>query len=98
MIAGGTDVIMRVFVKAIEAQNSFSVVLCAGAGDVERQPFIAAAYALPVRDGHAHSGLFDNNRIALRPLSIWGGVLILDVGMQSRSFPELRPQSLGLTP
>jgi hypothetical protein len=98
MFSGGADVIVRVFIKTIEAQNSLSFFLWAGGSDGEGQPFIAAAYALPVRDGHAHSGLFDNNRIALRPLSIWGGVLILDVGMQSRSFPELRPQSLGLTP
>jgi hypothetical protein len=57
---------MRVFVKAIEAQNSFSLVLWAGGRDVESQPFIAAAEALSVRDGHAHSRLLDNNRIALR--------------------------------
>src|SRR5436853_7873060 len=41
-LAGGTDVIMRVFVKTIEAQNSFSLVLWAGGRDVESQPFIAA--------------------------------------------------------
>jgi len=32
----------------------------------KRQSFIGAAEALPVRDGHAHSRLLDNNRIALR--------------------------------
>src|SRR5262245_64303674 len=57
---------MRVFVKAIEAQNSFSLVLCAGGRNVESQPFIAAAEALSVSDGHTHSGLLDNNRLALR--------------------------------
>jgi hypothetical protein len=98
MFSGGADVIMRVFVEAVEAQNSLSFVLWAGGGDVEGQPFIAAAHALSVSDGHAHSGLLDNNRIALRPLSIRGRVLILDAGMQSRLFPELPPQSLGLTP
>src|SRR5919109_446769 len=66
MFAGGTDVIMRVFVKAIEAQNSFSLILWPGGRDVESQPFIAAAKALAVSDGHAHSGLLDNNRLALR--------------------------------
>jgi hypothetical protein len=30
------------------------------------------------------------------PERAMGRVLILDLGMQSRSFPELRPQSLGL--
>ena len=79
MVAGGTDVIMRFFVEAIEAQNSLSFFLWAGGGDVEGKPFIAAAPRSS-------------------PLSIRGGVLILDLGMQSRSFPELRPQSLGLKP
>jgi hypothetical protein len=50
MIAGGADVIVRVFVKAIKAQNSLSLLLWAAGGDVERQPLIAAAYALSVRD------------------------------------------------
>jgi hypothetical protein len=71
MVAGGTEVIMRVFVKTSEAQNSLSFFLWARGGDVEGQAFIAAARALPVRDGHAHSALLDNNRIALRRLSIW---------------------------
>ena len=63
--AGGADMIMRVFVEAIEAQNSFSL-LWASCCDIESQPFIAAAEALSVSDGHAHSRLLDNNRIALR--------------------------------
>src|SRR6266481_2813583 len=62
--AGGANVIMRVFVEAIEAQNSFSL-LWASRCNIESQPFIAAAEALPVSDGHAHSRLLDNNRIAL---------------------------------
>jgi hypothetical protein len=66
MFAGGTDVIMRILVKTIEAQNSFSFVREAGGRDVEGQPFIAAADALSVRDGHAHSRLLDNTLIALR--------------------------------
>src|SRR5438874_13357967 len=51
MVAGCADVIVRVFVKAIEAQNSFSLVLWGGRRDVESQPFIAAAEALSVSDG-----------------------------------------------
>jgi hypothetical protein len=46
MVAGGTDVIMRVFVKTSEAQNSFSFVLCAGGGDVEGKTFIAVDSAI----------------------------------------------------
>src|SRR6516225_2915159 len=53
--AGGANVIMRVFVEAIEAQNSFSLILLAGSRDVESQPFIAAAKSLSVSDGHTHS-------------------------------------------
>ena len=98
MLTRGADVTMRVFVKAIEAQNSLSFFLRPCGRDVEGQPFIAAADTWSVRDRHAHSGLLDNDRIALRPLSIWVRVLILALGMQSRSFPELRPQSLGLKP
>src|SRR4029450_3747411 len=64
--AGGANVIMRVFVEAIEAQNSFSLVLRAGGRDIESQPFIAPTEALSVSDGHTHSCLFNNNRIALR--------------------------------
>jgi hypothetical protein len=48
LAAGSADVIVGVFVEAIEAQNSFSLVLGAGGRNVERQPFIAAAEALPV--------------------------------------------------
>ena len=59
MIAGGTDVTMRVLVKAIEAQNSLSFFLRAGGRDVEGQPFVAATHSLPVRDRHAHSGPLD---------------------------------------
>ena len=98
MVAGGTDVLMRVFVKTIEAQNSLSFFLRPCGRDVEGQPSSLPPTPGRLRDGHAHSGPLDNNRIALRPLSIWGRVLILDLGMQSRSFQELRPQSLGLKP
>src|SRR5438132_12692501 len=64
--AGRADVIMRVLVKAIKAENSLPRVLGTGRRDVESQSFIGAADALSVSDGHAHSGLLDNNRIALR--------------------------------
>jgi hypothetical protein len=57
---------MRIFVKAIEAQNSFPLVFRTRHREVESQPFIAATKALSVSDGHTHSGLLDNNRIAFR--------------------------------
>jgi hypothetical protein len=64
--AGWADVIMRVLVKAVEAENSLPRVLWAGRRDVESQPFIAAAEAVAVSDGHAHSRLLEDYRIALR--------------------------------
>jgi hypothetical protein len=57
--AGSADVIMGLFVKAIEAQDSFSLVLWASRRDIESQPFIATAKAMSVSDGHAHSHLLD---------------------------------------
>src|SRR5438445_13691249 len=46
--AGRADVIMRVFVKAIEAKNSFSLVLWARCRHVAREPFITTPAAYPV--------------------------------------------------
>src|SRR4029453_16406433 len=66
LFARGADVVMRVFVKAIEAQNSFSLVLRASRFDMERQPFIPAPGALSGSDGPSHSRLLDNNRSAVR--------------------------------
>jgi hypothetical protein len=43
VFAGGTDVTMGIFVKAVEAQDCFPFVVCAYHGDVEGQPFITAA-------------------------------------------------------
>ena len=40
---GRADVIMRVFVKTTEAEDSLSFFFWAGGRDVEGQPFIAAA-------------------------------------------------------
>src|ERR1041384_1492428 len=63
--ARSAHVIMRVFVKAVEAENSFAFTSRIGGRDVERQAFVAAAEAFSMRDGHAHAALLDNNRNSL---------------------------------
>jgi hypothetical protein len=52
MFARRTDMVVGVFVKTIEPQDSFFLVVGAGDREIESQSFITAA-AFAVIDGHA---------------------------------------------
>jgi hypothetical protein len=64
MLAGGADVIVGIFVEAVKTKNCIFVLLGSCHDNVESQPFVPAA-GPPVIHGHAHSGLFDNDRSAV---------------------------------